>query len=592
MASSTDSPPAAVAAPNGHHLLTVVLEDYFQVAPLKSVVQSGQWYRFETRVERNTVMALDVLDEFGIRAPFFVLGWIADELAGGVREVVTRGHEIASKGYYHRSVRQLGRGEFRDDAVRSREALERASCSRVLGYRIAQGWFGPRDLWALDVLAEEGFAYDSSIRPQFRAFAHEPWRRFVHQHRCGEATLWEFPLSTWSLAGWSLPIAGGNYLRQFPHALMWRAVAHWDRTCDAPFVMYFHVWELDPEQPRIRAAPLRERLRQYRNLEKMEGIIRHYLGHYRFQAIGDYLGLDERSDDAPSGDAAPSPPAPARTSGDRREIPAGEVPMPPGSADQDRPMPVTVVIPCFNEELVLPYLANTLRSVEATLEPEYELSFVLVDDGSFDGTWASLHKIFGSMPNCTLVRHPENRGVAAAILTGIQRSRAEIVCSIDCDCTYDPHQLRSLIPMLEDGVDMVTGSPYHPQGQVRNVPSWRLSLSRGLSFLYRLVLRQSLATYTSCFRVYRRDAVVDLPIREGGFLGVAEMLGLLDLRGARIVESPAVLEVRLLGRSKLKILRTAAGHLRLLARLAVARWGPNRNRSDNGRKPKRKLDSP
>jgi dolichol-phosphate mannosyltransferase len=118
---------------------------------------------------------------------------------------------------------------------------------------------------------------------------------------------------------------------------------------------------------------------------------------------------------------------------------------------------------------------------------------------------------------------------------------------------------------------MVTGSPYHPDGEVRNVPGWRLFLSKSLSELYGLVLHQKLATYTSCFRVYRRSAVEALNIREGGFLGVAEMLGRLDLGGGRIVECPAVLEVRLLGRSKMKTFRTILGHLRLLARLAVAR---------------------
>lgn len=232
---------------------------------------------------------------------------------------------------------------------------------------------------------------------------------------------------------------------------------------------------------------------------------------------------------------------------------------------------MTVVVPCYNEELILPYLANTLRSVEAALGADYHLSFVFVDDGSVDGTWAQLDRMFGAQPNCTLVRHPENRGVATAILTGLRHAATEIVCSIDCDCTYDPHQLRSLIPMLKPGVDLVTASPYHPQGQVRNVPSWRLFLSRSLSRLYALVLRHRLATYTSCFRVYRRSAVAGLPVREGGFLGVAEMLGRLDLEGGRIVECPAVLEVRLLGRSKMKIVKTCAGHLVLLARLAGQR---------------------
>jgi polysaccharide deacetylase family protein (PEP-CTERM system associated) len=540
------------------HLLTVVLEDYFQVAPFRDVIPRGQWYRFETRVERNTLKALDLLDEFGIRATFFALGWIADQMPEVIREVARRGHEVASKGYYHRSIRQMTPGEFRDDLRRARDAIERATGRRVLGYRIAHQWFtSPADLWALDVLAEEGFAYDSSLCPLLGSFAREPWRCVAHVHRHGGRELHEFPLPTLRIAGLAFPIGGGNYLRQFPDALMRRAVARWQRTHDSPFVFYFHVWELDPEQPRITAAPLRERIRQYRNLDKMPRVVRDYLSRHRFTGLADHLGID------------PAPaiaPAPAVTPVAAVEVVPSEL---PGSPRQ----PVTIVVPCFNEEATLTYLAQTLRSVEATLGRDYELHFVFVDDGSGDGTWRRLEEIFGSRPSCALVRHARNAGVAAAILTGIREARTEIVCSIDSDCTYDPHQLAALIPLLRDGVDLVTASPYHRLGRVANVPGWRLMLSKGLSLLYRRILRQKLATYTSCFRVYRRSAVADLTLREGGFLGVAELIALLDLRGRRIVECPAVLEARLLGHSKMKVFRTIGGHLRLLGRLLAARRG-------------------
>jgi hypothetical protein len=113
----------------------------------------------------------------------------------------------------------------------------------------------------------------------------------------------------------------------------------------------------------------------------------------------------------------------------------------------------------------------------------------------------------------------------------------------------------------------VTASPYHPEGKVLNVPGWRLALSKISSFLYRRVLRQKLYTYTSCFRVYRRSAVADLRLRYGGFLGVAELIGQMDLRGGKIIEYPTTLAVRMLGRSKMKVLRTILGHLRLMGRL-------------------------
>jgi glycosyltransferase involved in cell wall biosynthesis len=232
---------------------------------------------------------------------------------------------------------------------------------------------------------------------------------------------------------------------------------------------------------------------------------------------------------------------------------------------------VSIVIPCYNEEQSLSYLANTLRSLENELGARYDVRFIFVDDGSSDTTWMLLGRFFGANPRATLVRHEKNSGVAAAILTGIRAAKSEIVCSIDCDCTYDPHELGNMVEKLEAGVDMVTASPYHPNGRVRNVPPWRLTLSRGASFLYRRVLHNKLATYTSCFRVYRRSAVVKLDLVEGGFLGVTEMLGKLDIAGARIVEHPATLEVRIFGQSKMKVARAVAGHLRLLTRLVSLR---------------------
>jgi polysaccharide deacetylase family protein (PEP-CTERM system associated) len=533
------------------NLLTVVVEDYFHVAPFKSVVHSDRWYRFERRVESNTHKALDLLDDHGTNATFFVLGSIADEMPELVREIADRGHEVASKGYFHHSIGHFSREEFREDVARSQEALERAAGSHVHGFRIGHRWFSPNDLWALDVLAEQGFSYDSSVRPLFRRFVREPWRRQPHRHRFDGGEIWEFPLTSWSLFGWSVPISGGNYFRQLPHWMIRRAVDSWIRRGTSPFLMYFHVWELDPDQPRILAAPWKERVRQYRNLDKMQTIVRYYLDTYDFTGIANCLGLP-------------------RTQG---EAIVDVIERDEASAVhfvEDR-TPVTIVIPCFNEELILPYLFNTLKNIDRALRDRYDLRFIFVDDGSGDATWSALHQVFGDWASCSFERHHTNEGVAAAILTGIDCAETKIVCSIDCDCTYDPMQLEKLIPLLTEGVDMVTASPYHPEGEVRNVPGWRLFLSKSLSRLYAMVLNHRLATYTSCFRVYRRSAVERIALRDGGFLGVAEMLGRLDLAGGRIVECPAMLEVRLLGRSKMKTLRTILGHLRLLGRLGTAR---------------------
>ncbi len=275
-----------------HHILTVVMEDYYHVSPLKRVVGRSHWSRFEKRLEIGTRETLSLLDEYGIHATFFVLGWVADAMPELVRDVAEHNHEIASKGYFHRNIREMGPEVFREDLARAKEALERAASRPVRGYRVAEGRFGLEDLWALDILADEGYAYDTSIRPIFREYASEPWRRFAHEHRHGDRRLWEFPAPAFDLFGFHLPIAGGNYFRQFPHPLVKRAIAHWDRTYAAPFVMYFHTWELDPAQPKVNGVPWLSRVRQYRNLDKMAGMLRHYLARYRFSSVSDYLGLD------------------------------------------------------------------------------------------------------------------------------------------------------------------------------------------------------------------------------------------------------------------------------------------------------------
>jgi polysaccharide deacetylase family protein (PEP-CTERM system associated) len=539
-------------------LLTVGVEDYYQVGSFEGLIQKEHWYRFETRIARNTTKALDLLEASGVNATFFVLGWVADAMPEVVREIVRRGHEIASSGYWHRTIRQMSPAQFRDDLRRSKEALERAAGVRVFGHRVPH-FLRPADLWALDAVADEGYAYDSSVRPLRRHFAAEPWRHAVHKRAAGDRTLWEIPPSAVMLGSLALPVAGGNYFRQLPHTLVKPLVRLWHRRHTAPFVMYFHVWELDPEQPTLNTGSLLTRIRHYRNLDKMEWVLADHLRGCQVQGIAEYLGLDP----GPAVQAA----APAATP---VSAPVASTPARLASV-RNRRVPVTIVIPCFNEETSLEYLANTLRSVRVWLGRDYELAFVFVDDASTDGTWDLLHRLFASRSDTTLLRHDHNRGVAAAILTGLRAAGTEIVCSIDCDCTYDPHGLAEMIPRLAEGVDLVTASPYHPRGQVLNVPAWRLALSRTASRLYRLVLRQKLHTYTSCFRVYRRRALAGLAVSEDGFLGVTEMLARLDLQGSVVVEHPTTLEVRLLGQSKMKTLRSIAGHLRLLARLTVLR---------------------
>ena len=232
---------------------------------------------------------------------------------------------------------------------------------------------------------------------------------------------------------------------------------------------------------------------------------------------------------------------------------------------------LAIVVPCYNEAESIGLLADGLVRLREALAPQYETQIVLVDDGSVDGTWQLLAHEFAHDADVLRLRHEQNQGIAAAIATGIRAARAEIVASLDADCTYDPLQVCRLLERLTDGVDVVVASPYHPSGRVEGVPRWRLSLSRFASRLYALVMRNQLHTYTSCVRVYRRSAVISLPQQQRGFVGIVELLWQLDRRGGRIAECPAVLTVRKTGHSKMKVVRTALVHLSFLARAVLCR---------------------
>ncbi len=547
--------------PERRHLLTVNVEDYYHVRAFNKYIQRNRWQRFESRIELTTQRALDLLAKHDATATFFVLGWIAEQFPDVVRRVAEAGHEVGVRGFYHRGVKELTPEEFRVDALRARHAVEAATGRKVYGYRLADGWLQPEDLWALDALAELGFVYDTSIAPIRSSFAGEPGRLTPHEHRNGNHALLELPISCGKILGVRVPVAGGNYLRQLPKFLTSRAAAKWHRIYPTPMVAYFHTWELDPEQPRLAAGGRLNRMRHYRNLAKMPERLGHLLTTYRFGSCADYLQL------APE----PAPPQPdlvALTTFGSSHSTRMERPSPMLASDRK---PVSIVVPCFNEELIVAHLRNTLDEVRERLGTTYDVTCLLVDDGSTDDTWNSLKKSFGNRAGYQLLRHDINLGIAAAIMTGIRSASTEIVCSMDSDCSYDPLKLAELIPLLTTGVDLVTASPYHPAGGIKNVPAWRLKLSKGCAWLYRRVLRTNLYTYTSCLRVYRRSTIAAIPLSNNRYLGIAELVGRLDLAGKTIVEHPAVLECRLHGSSKMKTFRTILGHLRLMARLMYDR---------------------
>ncbi len=280
-----------VAGTARHHIVTINVEDYFQVGAFSHLIPYAHWERFDARIQRNTETTLALLNDTRNRATFFASGWIGENYPHILRSIVDAGHEVACHGYYQQSIREIAPAAFREDLERSRRVIEDATGRAVHGFRVGRGWIGPDDLWALEALCEQGFRFDSSICPIGRQFANEHERFRLHQHHTASGMLWEVPLSATRKFGWAIPFSGGNYIRQLPEWPMREVVARWVERRQAPLVMYFHIWELDTEQPNISAASWLQRLRHYRNLSAMPARVRYFLERYPFTSVNNYLSL-------------------------------------------------------------------------------------------------------------------------------------------------------------------------------------------------------------------------------------------------------------------------------------------------------------
>ena len=195
------------------HVVTVLLHDYFHRHVFNGMIGEKQWSRFESRLERNVDDVCDLFDTFHIKATFFTLGWIAEVNPGVIQRIASKGHEIASAGYGIRTLGEMTRDQFRDDILRAQKALESAGANKIIGFRCSHKWLTEQNLWALEVLAEEGYVYDASYRTPLWSFGNHTPYRFVHKRQVNGKEIWEVPVSTYSIAGFSVPISGGNYLQ-------------------------------------------------------------------------------------------------------------------------------------------------------------------------------------------------------------------------------------------------------------------------------------------------------------------------------------------------------------------------------------------
>jgi polysaccharide deacetylase family protein (PEP-CTERM system associated) len=274
--------------------MSVDVEDYFQVSAFDGVVERHHWSSFESRVNRNTDRLLGMLAGAGVRGTFFVLGWVADRFPALVRRIAEAGHELASHGHSHRLVYDLTPREFRSDLGRARQAIESAAGVPVAGFRAPSFSITASSLWALDVLIDEGYVYDSSIFPIVRDRYGLPGApRHRHEITRPAGSLWEIPPATVRRCGVTLPVAGGGYLRLFPYDWTRRAIRSINEREGQPAVVYLHPWEIDPDQPRIRASAL-GRFRHYVNLGRTEQRLRQLLADFRFGPISSVRMPGER----------------------------------------------------------------------------------------------------------------------------------------------------------------------------------------------------------------------------------------------------------------------------------------------------------
>ena len=270
------------------NVMTVDVEDYFQVSAFEPYISRDSWGRLECRVERNVDRILQLFDRHGVKATFFTLGWIAERYPQMVRRMVAQGHELASHGWSHVRVTQQDQDAFRQDIVRTKALLEDVSGQEILGYRAASYSIGADNLWALDVLRETGHLYSSSIYPiRHDLYGMPEAPRFAF--RPGEGDFLEFPVTTFRIANKNLPCGGGGWFRLLPYAGMRWAIRRVNRVDGEAAIFYFHPWEIDPDQPRQDGIDAKTRFRHYLNLERMESRLNCLLGDFSWGRMDEVL---------------------------------------------------------------------------------------------------------------------------------------------------------------------------------------------------------------------------------------------------------------------------------------------------------------
>lgn len=269
--------------------LTFDVEDYYMVSAFADRVQFESWGTYESRVERNTYRILELLSKRDVKATFFILGWIAERCQGLIRDIKGANHEIACHGYNHRLIYHLTPHQFREDVHKAKTILEDVSGGPVIGYRAASYSIVAATIWALDILIDEGFLYDSSIFPiHHDRYGMPDAKRFPHVLERSAGSLMEFPPSTYRIFGQNMPIAGGGYLRLFPLQWTRAVIKRINEQEKKPVIIYVHPWEIDPEQPRIQGS-LATMIRHYINIHTTLPKLESFLSEFKFDPLSSFL---------------------------------------------------------------------------------------------------------------------------------------------------------------------------------------------------------------------------------------------------------------------------------------------------------------
>ncbi|MBN1128978.1 MAG: DUF3473 domain-containing protein [Chitinispirillaceae bacterium] len=270
--------------------LSIDLEDWFCVHNFAEVIPFSEWGVKEFRVRKNTETLLKLLDKHGVKATFFVLGWIAEKAPDLVKEIAAAGHEIASHGYGHLLAKTLTPATFEKDLSASLEVIARCVPNKVIGFRAPSFSLDRTTLWVFDVLVKYGIRYDSSIFPISFHPDYGVRDGVLSIYKVTES-LTEFPMSCFKCMGMTIPCCGGGYFRVFPYGLTRHGIRKCNRE-DRPVVFYLHPWEIDPGQPRITTIPWFKRFRHYFNLHKTEKRLDRLLSDFEFRTVAEVLGIN------------------------------------------------------------------------------------------------------------------------------------------------------------------------------------------------------------------------------------------------------------------------------------------------------------